>query len=686
MAAKGVERLLNVIMTIGSRRRIDRRKLFAVIPDYAEAASETARERMFERDKASILELGLPLTTEKDVLDENTVYYRIDSPRAGAVLDLTAAEYTVLLAASRAWDAAAAGGAARRVRAKLLSLGHDADPDLLRRTPRGAVESLPVLSPLLEAVTAGHGVRFVYRTAQGSPAERRVEPWVVGVHEGHWYVHGWDLDREAPRVFRASRIESFPAALPASTRPRPEGIDLATALESLHTGDDRAPATLRVEPFKALAIRDRAGAPLEAREVTLPELPRTAARRLVLGNLRWLELTGPDSWRQELLEVLAALRAAHEGAADLTALEAAPVRPRPRIRTTATDRDVLSRLISEASYVMSRGEVELAELAAAVGVTEKQLIDDLQVLFVCGDMGTGWEDLIEAEWEAGTVRVRNADPLRRALRLTPPEITALLAGLATLEEAAGEAESVLESARAKLLAGLRGEDADVAADREPTAGDPASAAPDGDPVLPTAREVDDAIAADATAARTADRAEAVLAAVQRALAAGDAAAGALTIRYSSADRPGTSVRRIRPERIETDGSRSYLIADCELAEGPRRFRLDRIVELLPDGTPQSRAEDAAGAELGGRVESEVWLALEPPAHWIAESFAAGELRDGENGRTFARLDSPIRAALVDAVLEAAGAAEVLSPSDLRDTIVTVARAADARHSQTGPLP
>ena len=87
-----MERLLNVIMTIGSRRRIDRAKLFSVIPDYANAVSEQAAERMFERDKAAILELGLPLSTERDVIDENTVYYRIDTATSGAVLDLSTEE------------------------------------------------------------------------------------------------------------------------------------------------------------------------------------------------------------------------------------------------------------------------------------------------------------------------------------------------------------------------------------------------------------------------------------------------------------------------------------------------------------------------------------------------------------------------------------------------------------------
>ena len=670
MASKSVERLLNVIMTIGSRRRIDRAKLFAVIPDYARATSEQAAERMFERDKAAILELGLPLVTDRDVLDENTVYYRIDAAESGAVLDLSTQEYTVLLAASRAWDDAAAGGAARRVRSKLLSLGHDADPDLLRRTPRGAVESLPVLSPLLEAVTSARSVRFTYRGTQGAPAERFVEPWVVGVHDGHWYVHGWDRDRYAPRLFRASRIESFPVEGPPALEPRPERTELATVLDALQDSDDRARAVLEAAPFKALALRDRAGAPLEATRITLPDLPRPAARRLLLANIRWLELVEPAAWRAEVAEVLANIAVAHEGEGDTSGIAAGAVRTAPRIRTTPTGNDTLSRLISEASYVMSRGEVDLDELSSALGISEKQLITDLQVLFVCGDMGTGWEDFIEAEWEHGVVRVRNAEPLRRALRLSAVEITALLAGLAALEPSAGDTEGIVASAREKLLAGVTEQAGSV------------------EPVEPPTRaELAEAASVDEMASRTADRAESILAAVQQAIqadvddSAEEAVGSRLTIRYSSVDRPGTSVRRIRPLRIETDGSRSYLLADCELAGAQRRFRLDRIVEILPDDTPQARPDAGEGPSLGGRLDGEVWLRLDPPGQWVAESFGAAEMRDGDDGVLYARLDRPVRAALVDAVLESSGAVEVLSPADLRNTIVTVAQVAGARHTQ-----
>lgn len=672
MAARGVERLLNVIMTIGSRRRIDRAKLFAVIPEYADAPSETAAERMFERDKAQILELGLPLRTEADLFDENSVYYRIEAAEADAVLDLSTEEYTVLLAASRAWDDAAAGGAARRVRAKLLSLGHDADPDLLRRTPRGAVESLPVLSPLLEAVTAGTAVGFAYRSARGQLQDRRVEPWVVGVHDGHWYLLGWDLDREASRLFRASRIESFPERGGTATRPRPADLDIASALGAQDPSSETASAELRVEPFKALALRERAGAALDAPTVTLPPQPRAAARRQILGDARWIELLVPAAWREELACVLNAVAERHAGPADTAPLESASPRVPRRIRTTTTGTDRLSRLISEASYVMQRGEVELAELAAAVGISEKQLVADLEILFLCGDLGTGWEDLIEAEWEHGVVRVRNAEPLRRGLRLSAAEVTALLAGIAALEPSAGETAAVLASARAKLLASI----------------DPSVEA-----VTPSAEVAVPAAADPAGRAEPAgDRAERVLAAVQAALPTAEGEAGpGLTIRYSAPDRPGTSVRRIHPLRLETSGPRSYLLADCELAGGRRSFRLDRVVEVLGPDAVQHRDEPTPAVDLSGIVEEGVWLRLEPPARWVAEAFEAVELRDapaaGEQAPVvYARVEAPVRAALVDAVLEAAGAAEVLSPPALRDTIVMVTRETASRHGAPDAIP
>jgi predicted DNA-binding transcriptional regulator YafY len=669
-----VERLLNVIMTIGARRSIDRERLFHAIPEYEGAESPVAAEKMFERDKAAILDLGLPLISERDPWDESRVTYRIDAAERTDTLDLTPEEYTVLLAASRAWDDAAAGGAARRVRAKLLTLGVDADPDLLRRTPRGAVESLPVLAPLLEAVTGAGRVRFDYRTADGRLRNRTVEPWVVGVYAGHWYVLGHDVEREEQRVFRASRIESFPRRAGKARAPRPEHVDLAARLEP--GGDETDEVRLRIAPYKALHIRDELGVDLAQEELEPGRMTRAGARRLVLSDARWIELVEPAPWRQEVGEVLAAVAAAHEGPADLEAVRTAPVRTTPEIRPSATSTDHLSRLISEAAFVLDRGEVEIEEVAAEFGIGTEQLVQDLQVLFLCGDMGTGWEqDLIETEWESGVVRVRNAETLHRPLRLTAAEATALLGGLVAVDPAGGREREIVDSARSKLVAHLAG--SDVSAEAEPSH-----------------RSVAPGVGAGA-APQHRSRQDRVVDAVQDAITDH----GPLWIHYSPPDRPGTSVRRLRPLRIETVGERRYLVADLtehDITPGPdhderrRRFRIDRIVEVGPDtGTDGSDpSHEEAGHESpapAGRVDGEVWLRLEGPALWVAEAFEARELRDHPGGVTFARIEHPVRAALSDAVSEAAGSAQVLSPATLREDIVTVSRHGAARHGVPGPV-
>jgi len=669
-APRGVERLLNVIMTIGSRRRITRETLFEVIPEYAGATSKEAAERMFERDKAEILQLGLDLRTEVDAWDESVVHYRIARRDDLPALDVTAAEYTVLLAASRAWDETTAGGAARRVRAKLLSLGQDTDPDLVRRTPRGAVESLPVLAPLLEAVTTARTVSFRYRAASGQATERRVEPWIVGVVDGRWYVLGHDLDRDARRLFRASRIESFPRAGGRRTRPVPRDVTLADAISGSGAADDeRAEAVLDIVPFKALALRDAAGADVETRRVALPDATRTVARRQVLGAARWVTLERPAAWREELRATFGHIAELHAPAprdpAELVA--ASTARPRAAIQARPSSTDHLSRLISEAAYVLSRGEASLAAMAAEFGIDEERLVADLQILFVCGDLGAGWEDLIDVEWEDGWVRVHNADALDGPLRLTAAEVTALLAGLAALSPASGDEASVVASARRKLAALVRDD----------------AAEPDLD--LPAAAEE----AADGPADLS--RGEHIVADVQRALAGEDR----IVIRYSPPDRPGTSVRRIRPVRLETTAGRAYVRAEDETAAGERTFRLDRIVEVVGAGeavdsaaAPAEPDRDAPGRAEPSPRPAEAWLRLEPSAAWIAEAFDAAEVRDladPEPGGVLARLGDPVRSALLDAVMEAAGAAELLAPRDLRDQIVTVAREAECRHRAAEPV-
>ena len=82
---------------------------------------------------------------------------------------------------------------------------------------------------------------FDYRVPEDDRSTtRRLQPWGVVCWRGRWYVVGYDLDREAERCFRLSRIISAvkpvgqPGAYDAAEGPRPD--QLRRALVRLDAG------------------------------------------------------------------------------------------------------------------------------------------------------------------------------------------------------------------------------------------------------------------------------------------------------------------------------------------------------------------------------------------------------------------------------------------------------------------
>ena len=716
VSTRATERVINLFFAISESRRISRAQLARVIPDYTKAASPQALERMFERDKETLRELGVPVIVEQDLFDEDLYFYRIDTRAPSRWIDLTIEEYTLLHAASNAWSDERTGGQAQRIRAKLLSLGMEPDSDLLRLTPKGKLESLPVISPLFEAVTEGTAVSFTYRAASGQQALRRVEPWLLGQAHGHWYVYGYDRDRQAPRLFRASRIQSFPTALGKATAPREENLDLAALVAGRTGGEEPIHATVQVEPYKALELRDLSGAHPQDEEVHLSASAVSTLQRQVLAHSRWAVLQEPAEIRERIARSLQDIASLHEGAASLEEIDAAVPVPAPaKISVRARTEDSLSRAWSLASYVQHRGEVSIQELCDQFSTSRQQIMKDLGLLWCCGDLGYGGGGLIEVETGPDTVRVRNAEPLKRSLRLTSTEIVAVLAGLAVLAPATGELGTAMESVKAKLRAALQEDSGaeDALPSDKPLPSEKPLAAEGAVPATETPVEVGHGVS------EARDRLYAVSEALRAAMAVTDDEdpRGWVSVRYSSPARHGTSVRRIRPLEVTTDGARAYVRAHCALVQDERQFRLDRIVELpsaetpmqadIPAEAPNDPQNETAMMDLSGRVDGSVWLRLAPTARWIAEAFGAEELREPaadnasdastdpqmvqENSRmvpgtVLARLESPVCFAMVDAVLEAGGDAQVLSPSSLRDTIVSTARDAAARHRAGKALP
>ena len=233
----------------------------STVAGYGDAASDDAFERMFERDKDALRDLGIPILTVTGRGHGDDIGYRIDQDAyAMPQVDLTAAELGALSLAAKFWQDRSLRTDATRALTKLRAVGSGPEAgDLVAGLAPRVPAAGAALGPLLDAVHAHQAVTFSYRAASTGEVRTRVlEPWRLLVREGGWYVVGLDRDREAARSFRLSRIEGPVRGVgPAAAFVVPAGIDPAAVLDSRRAGTS-AVAVLAVRPERASALRSRA--------------------------------------------------------------------------------------------------------------------------------------------------------------------------------------------------------------------------------------------------------------------------------------------------------------------------------------------------------------------------------------------------------------------------------------------
>ena len=263
MSKRRTERLLNLTMCLlATRRFLTKEQIRKTVEGYKDSASDEAFERMFERDKDELRELGIPLETgSNDPMFEDEIGYRIDR-RAYALpeVSFTPAELAVLGLAARAWRQASLSTAAGTALLKLRAAGVDPDESAMAGLDPRVGDNDPALQPLWSASFDGRPVSFDYRTPEADSAtRRRVEPWGVGVRNGRWYLVGFDLDRGDSRVFRLSRItgDVKVTGAPGSVV-KPPDVDIGDELRRMLPAEPLETAVLRVRPGKAFGLRRRA--------------------------------------------------------------------------------------------------------------------------------------------------------------------------------------------------------------------------------------------------------------------------------------------------------------------------------------------------------------------------------------------------------------------------------------------
>ena len=128
-------------------------------------------------------------------------------------------------------------------------------------------------------------------------------------------------------------------------------------------------------------------------------------------------------------------------------------KPKPRGVVADAARRSLSRLeriLLLVPYCVAHPGVSIGELATRFGAPEKEIIEDLNLLFVCGLPDYTPADLIEVSLEEDQVYIRMADYFAKPLRLTRTEAIPLYlkaqALLTLLEGAAGGRSKLKELA------------------------------------------------------------------------------------------------------------------------------------------------------------------------------------------------------------------------------------------------
>lgn len=261
-------------------------------------------------------------------------------------------------------------------------------------------------------------------------------------------------------------------------------------------------------------------------------------------------------------------------------------------RATADDR--LRRLLAIVPWVVAEDGPTLDEVCTRFGLTEKELIADLDLVFLCGVHPFTPDTLMEVDVADGRVWIRYADYFARPLRLTPEEGLSLVAsGAALLATPGAEPDGPLARALAKVAAVL-GVEPGGTVDVE------LGVAPAG--VLERLR---DAV----------DRSRQV------------------EIDYYAYGRDTRTRRVVDPHRVFLADGEWYLSAWCHLAVAPRRFRVDRIrgIEVLAQHFDPPEQPPAFEVYEPRPDDPRVVLALAPAARWVVEQYPVEQVADLDGG-------------------------------------------------------
>ena len=262
----------------------------------------------------------------------------------------------------------------------------------------------------------------------------------------------------------------------------------------------------------------------------------------------------------------------------------------------------LRRLLAILTWLAQEGEAPIDEVAARFELTPSALVAELEMAACCGVPPYSPDQLLEILVTEDAVSTRVGTTLARPRRLSPREGLGLAASARALLAVPGSDDNgALSRALAKLDRALGQGAIDVELD-----------APDQ------------------------------LDAVRVALEVGDR----LAISYYTASTDQTGDRTITPRRLFASEGHWYVDAWCEVADGIRRFRVDRIGSASAAGPAQPEIlaepltadvalDSSGGVSLGAFVPGPdsrlVRIVINPAMAWLLEAIPSARSVE-EDGR------------------------------------------------------
>ncbi|MFG3283618.1 helix-turn-helix transcriptional regulator [Streptomyces sp. NPDC048111] len=314
--------------------------------------------------------------------------------------------------------------------------------------------------------------------------------------------------------------------------------------------------------------------------------------------------------------------------------------------------DQTRRMLSLVTYLRERPGAHVADVARAFGITEDELISDLDVLPMCGTSFRGG-DLLDIDTDGDRIWWHNPDDVAAPLRLAADEATALLVAARAVSTLPG----LREGDRQALLR--------ATAKLEAAAGEAAGAS--------------------SRLSVTFESEGGVFAEVDRAISE----RRRLWVRYYSPARDELTEREVDPIRLFAVGH-TYMEAWCRLSEARRTFRLDRVAEirLLDEASapPELELRDLSeGLVQPSAEDPEVVVEVGPGGRWVAEYYPHDSAEELPDGGLRITLRTPDPASLRRLALRLGQDGRIVAPDDLAESARRVAREALAGYEEP-PVP